>query len=460
MKKINANSFPWVPSNLVFYDIERWYLNMNWMNRETGFWFDPIYQAVDLDPKLKERKQLGKQVILTINQTPEWRLKRAGVPETLEHWTEVKLGKWNKDGTNPLNWTNEAQDFFKIAARYGRKSWPVDRLGVDTQERWGVKNKALSGLDLVRFIEPGNEDRAWWRPDNTSLNPEEFAAYCSAVYDGHEGKIPFAGIKTADPTMLMVMPGLPNLDFDCIARMDNWFKANRADKQFACDIINVHHYCNAGNTFENLTSQWTQGCSPEQDEVRIKLQKIVSYLNKKVWWSEFGYNTVNVNTTQGLVPFANKTTEQIQNEWLKRSYLEGILAGVDNMFMFETLDEFNITNGGMWVSCGMVTSQYDGEPFRPKKSWRGLKELNDFLPENASITEINISGVRFLKFRDGIYMKYIYYCPTSNGTTKQIRIKAKQFLATEDPQYYKVFALPWNKSEIQVINSQPKFSMK
>lgn len=446
MNKINANSFPWIPTSVVFYSMERFYINMNWINRETGLWFDPIYQAVDLDPKLKERRDLNKKVLLTINQTAEWRLRRDGVPNLNDgHWTETKLGKWQKDGTNPLNWTEEGEDYFKITARYGRKAWPIDRLGVDTTNRWGVHNIPLTAQNLVTHIEPGNEDVAWWRPAITSLTAPEFAARMSLIYDGHEGRVPFAGIKTADPTMLVVLPGLPNLDLNYLKQMNEWFKANRTDKKFACDVMNVHHYSNAGNTFENLTSQWTQGCSPEQDQVRIKLKAVVDFANSlslPTWWSEFGYNTRNVNTTQGIVPFGNKSTEQIQSEWLKRSYIEGLLAGVDNMFMFETADEHRRDEGGMWITCGMVLSQYDKEgkvdidSYKPKLSWFGLKNLNLWLSGATELKESNIDGVRIISFKSGNTKRHIYYMPTSNDSTKSLTINNTTLTATEDPQLF------------------------
>ena len=91
----------------------------------------------------------------------------------------------------------------------------------------------------------------------------------SACYDGHEGKLgPGYGVKGADPSMLVIMGGLTNFDTTYLKRMSDWFNANRKDRRFPADVVNVHHYCNEN---DGLFQGFAKGTAPETKNVYEKL---------------------------------------------------------------------------------------------------------------------------------------------------------------------------------------------
>ena len=93
------------------------------------------------------------------------------------------------------------------------------------------------------------------------MKPFEIAAMLSATYDAHEGRLLRSastsapskvrgvdagiGIKTIDPSMQVVMPGVTgtghrNLDIVRMIRL--WAQSERSDKQFPADVLNFHGY--------------------------------------------------------------------------------------------------------------------------------------------------------------------------------------------------------------------------
>lgn len=69
-------------------------------------------------------------------------------------------------------------------------------------------------------------------PDSASMpqayvSPAEMAAMLSAAYDGHEGRLgPGVGIRTADPTMKVVMGGMASQSpVDTVKMILLWVRA-------------------------------------------------------------------------------------------------------------------------------------------------------------------------------------------------------------------------------------------
>jgi hypothetical protein len=90
---------------------------------------------------------------------------------------------------------------------------------------------AKTGLGLIKYIECDNERDKWWKGPKAQQTPEEYAANMSAFYDGNKGKLgKNAGIKTADPNIMVVMGGLANADPNFVIKMIEWCRKNRGLK--------------------------------------------------------------------------------------------------------------------------------------------------------------------------------------------------------------------------------------
>ena len=61
-------------------------------------------------------------------------------------------------------------------------------------------------MNTLAYFENWNEENKWWKGRAAYFSPYEFAAMCSADYDGHRCAMgATVGVKNADPKALMVM---------------------------------------------------------------------------------------------------------------------------------------------------------------------------------------------------------------------------------------------------------------
>lgn len=284
--------------------------------------------------------------------------------------------------TNPDSYRAKAHHMFQFAARYGSKKVADEKLTLAPGQ---PKN---TGLGLIKYMEDWNEqDRTWEGPDAQFL-PEEYAAMASADYDGHCGTMNKGsetfGVKNADPDMKFVMGGLIELKIDYIADMKKWFTRNRPDGKFAADVINFHHY-----SWKDGES-WQGGGpakSPEEDDFRRKMEKVVKYRDEnlpgvEVWISEFGWDTHPLSRLRApaIGPF---DFQEVQGQWLVRSYLAFAAAKVDRaqMFMLRDVDSKDTT---WFATCGLVGPKGD---WTPKKSWYYVYTLKNTLKDMVYIGE-------------------------------------------------------------------------
>jgi hypothetical protein len=279
-----------------------------------------------------------------------------------------------------------------------------------------------SGMGLIRYFENWNEPNRWWGGPAGHFTPYQFAAFCSASYDGHLNQMGEGfGVKNADPDMKFVFGGLAAISLGYVQAMKLWSDEHR-DGSFPSDVINIHHYCNTRS--EQHPKEDAHGISPEDDGLKEKLEKVVRWRNKhlpgkEVWLSEFGWDT-DSSTYQSaawghkLYP-DNITMEEIQGQWLVREYLIGAAAGLDRMMMFLANDLKNYPHG-VYGKCGFITVD---EEYKP--SWYYVKTLKTaltgmvFHDEYPSGNE-NVWVYRFNNPQTG-EGAYVLWCPTSDGTS-------------------------------------------
>jgi len=226
---------------------------------------------------------------------------------------------------------------FQIAARWGKTKVADGLLKLESGQT------RASGLGTVTYYEDFNEE------DNASgFTGDVFAAMASADDDGDEGRLgTTVGVKNADPNARLVMGGLSGkygsatgdtwvssiTKFLDAAR--TWSAANRTDRTFATDVVNVHYYSfGPGAPAPAL--------SPEDDHVESKLAAVVAYRDqhlpgKPVWWTEFGYDTSDGSPLHAPALGSNSASI-VQGQWLVRDLLAALAAGVERATVFQLDD--------------------------------------------------------------------------------------------------------------------------
>jgi hypothetical protein len=284
------------------------------------------------------------------------------------------LDKAGADPANPESYRTKAHHMFQFAARYGSRKVADNRLTLAADQ---PRN---SGMGLVQYIEDWNEqDRTWEGPD-AHFSASQYAAMASADYDGHcktmNTDSTAFGVKNADPDIKFVMGGLVELNTGYIADMQKWFTKNRPDGKFAADVINFHHYAWKDG------QSWQGGGpakSPEEDHFKSRLEAVVRYRDEnlpgvQVWISEFGWDTNPLSrlSPPAIGPF---DVQEVQAQWLVRSYLAFAAARVDRAQMF-MLRDVNPADTTWFASCGLVGPKGD---WTPKKSWYYVYTLKNKL---------------------------------------------------------------------------------
>lgn len=442
--KINLCGFHWVPlEKLRPFRAQRIFQMTQWTWRPGNkIAVEPSHQAAaQYDTYYAAAKAQGLNIIPCINQTPDWLLEKWNLgsdPDVAP--ADPAFGK-----TDPAAYRDFAAYWFQIAARYGRQQVSASQLLVETAPRWtgDTPNAPKSGLDLLTHLEVWNEPDKWWKPA-LYIEPEQYCALLSACYDGHEGRLgPSCGIKTADPTMQVLMAGLAMASRGYLDRMLVWAKKNRRDQRLPCDIVNVHHYSSKGDG-----STWTEGSAPETDGRFYQIRQVANWahgLGLPLWYTEFGYDT-KPPSQQYVKPFAGLDNEQIKADWLHRTYLESLAAGADNMFVFNAIDEPGAAAGGLYQSSGLLTGDGGTAPFSPKPAYNAvlqlIRELDGYAFER-DISPGSGKSLRALVFRSGKKRKVAYWSPTAEGRSATLPLGFTSVNVTETPQFVPLGRVYW-----------------
>lgn len=379
--KVGSNGFPWSPMRLFTdagLDWIRCYFASGWAWRPKGLHIQPMWQASTpeawgMDEYLQKAKDAGKNVLWTNHQTPEW-YRNTGRTDGNNDFAPIPAGTKRDD---PKSFKDYASYLFQIAARYGSVKYPDSVLQVDPESRWnGDLTEKKSGLNLLKYMECFNEEKWWLKGTEGYIEPETMAAMMSACYDGHENTLgENVGIKTADSSIIVVMPGLTDFDMNYILAMEIWFKTNRKDKKWGCDIANLHHYSNTGNKKGEHPAQWVAsgGCPPIEDKNFDSVKTFVDYFSGKglkLWITEFGYDT-KAPSQMHIVGRNGKSDEQAQSLALIETVKKYKEYGVDAVFIFNIHDDLGAADGGQFETSGIYSSQATG--FKPKPAVSALK---------------------------------------------------------------------------------------
>lgn len=344
---------------------------MDWDRIEASqgsYTFNPCNQGGwNYDTIYARCKAEGIEVLGDLKQISSWLMNTW--PADQRNWENVPVA-YNADFSNPASYIAQARAGFQYAARYGRnKLVPDELLHINSTPRWtnDPPNQKRKGLNYVTYIECDNERNKWWLGRKAYQTGREYAANLSAFYDGHKHTLgQDAGVKTADPSMQVVMAGLAGPETDYVRGMIDWCKEFRGYKSdgrvnLCWDVINYHYY--AGNA--TGMQQPTRGVAPEMSEAAVSAQRFLQLAHDycydmPVWVTEAGYD-INSGSPYHAVPIGSKTTYHTQADWILRTTLLYNRLGIERVFFYQMYDD-NAQNPSQYASSGLVNDNFTRRP--------------------------------------------------------------------------------------------------
>lgn len=316
--------------------------------RDGGWNYDIIYQRC---------KQDGIDVLVCLKSCPDWL--QATYPQNMRDAENIPMPYGSKRDA-PASYILQAKMAFQFAARYGsNKNIDSDLVTVDPKQRWtgdGINVKKI-GLGTVKYIECDNERDKWWKGEKAQQSAEEYAANMSAFYDGDKGKLgKNVGVKTADPSITVVMAGLSKSEPGYVQKMINWCKVHRGYKRdgsinLCFDVINYHYYSGDPKPNSNRGIAPELGKSASLADGFVRLGKLY---HLPVWITEAGYD-INPGSPFHAIAIGNRPVLLTQADWIIRSSLLYARHGISRVFFYELYDD-NTANPTQFASSGLAAN--------------------------------------------------------------------------------------------------------
>jgi len=357
-KLVNSGS----GKNLTPYQIE-----YRWTNADLG----------NIDQFLQGFKNYGSKVMIDVNASPAF-LRAINTPNA-QYSKAVDPGKSSiklVDTTDPMNYKFIARSSWVWAARYGaNKNIDTSQIVLEPMDD-GSPQPMRVGLDLVEVLEIGNEFDRWWLGEQMYHNPQEMAAYLSAIYDGHKGAMgPGFGIKNADPSMKVSFISTASGDNIAYANQVMWWcDKYRGKGDYPFDLVNYHWYNSSEGSQDASINAY--GLQPELGNLIEANLRWVEFRdtycpNVEVWLTEVGYDEHYGGVYSPAYPTQFERS-RYKAYWLTRVYMINQMTGVDvtNQYWFSN-------HGSQRVED---SDQYEPHPdkFLTSGLTDGIQDANDW----------------------------------------------------------------------------------
>jgi hypothetical protein len=337
----------------------RHYMNWNKLeNTEGDYTYNPTNDGSwDYDLIYTRCKTEGITMLADLKNCPRWML--TTYPSSQQDDENVPA-RYGVDLSKPASYIEQAKVGFQFAARYGANAAVNKALvKVDPRPRWTNDhiNEVKIGMNLIKYIECNNEEDRWWKGPLTTQTPEQYAANLSAFYDGDKGKLGVnVGVKTADPSMVVVMGGMATCDPTYVTRMIAWCKTNRGYKadgsvNLCFDVINYHYYSNNGSVITH--KQATTGVAPELSaagDIADSFTKVAGKI--PVWVTEAGYD-INQGSYQKAIAIGTKSALLTQGDWILRTCLLYMRHNIQSLYFYQLFD-VTAGNSTQYATSGMA----------------------------------------------------------------------------------------------------------
>jgi endoglucanase len=372
-------------------------------------------------------KAEGKDVLMCVKTVPQWFLDKYynGASKNEENVP----APWGSDRLSPASYLAQAKLGFQIAARYGRNKAidPALQAGVSAglvYPSWatGPSRSRKAGLDLLTYIECENERDKWWKGREAYQTGREYAANLSAFYDGHLGTLGAGvGIKTADPTMQVVMAGTAAANTDYVRGIIDWCKQYRGYKadgsvNLCFDVVNYHLYANSNGVSQSAGS--ASGAAPEVAGLAAIADDFLAVArqhNLEVWVTETGYD-LNQQSPLHAFPIGSKGADEVAADWTLRTALLYARHGVKRVFHYQTYD--NGGGNGQFDSSGLLKADGTRRPaadyLYQVNALMGKYVYKETLSQNPFVDRYEYQGKS----------AYVVTMPTQSGATTPYTLAA------------------------------------
>lgn len=359
-----------------------------------------------------------------------------------------------------------------LPASYDHIAWIVKKLATEFASR----------PRPMKILELGNELDGKFLGAGFYL-PDELAALCSALYDGHENTITYkgekVGVKNCGKDILMSMPGLTNINPEYFETMAFWFYWNRKDHKFASDVINAHAYPSTAG----ITASAKDGKGLDPENTIYNLEGKIAYLkhfrdslaphalviNSETGYDAFEEKVKNVNEKYcGSSVYGNsfvnvpnikgQTIEQTHGNFIARTLLLHAAAELDFTCQFWLTDRFQQgTTCGTFGASGLlaIDTVIEWVPYyRKRLAYSYFRTIDtllkgmEFISDNKSI--ISGNPIRLQQYRDVNNTGKILYALWS-PTAANITVSNYKLLFTK-PGQYKVIQLSGD-SETGIVSA-------
>ena len=238
------------------------------------------------------------------------------------------------------------------------------------------------GLGYVRYYETHNELDKDWKGADHYLSGWQLGLHQSVVYDGAQGRLgPTCGIKTADPSAVVLNAGLAKATPDTFRGMIDCWKKTRGYKadgtlDLPVDQWNYHQYANDAGSTQNGGTQ-TRGVAPENGGIGATARRMADFAatyggNRPVVLTETGYDVqpasplaavraadLRAYPRRELIPAAR--IQRTQAVWSLRTLLEVAANGGSGIAWYQAYDD----NGALpyvYQSCGLLNADNSRRP--------------------------------------------------------------------------------------------------
>jgi len=309
---------------------------------------------------------------------------------------------------DPKNYTLMAMFAAVMAARYGTNK-NIQSTDVAIESTIDGENIGW-GLDLLSGLEYGNEDNADYDSQVTNYNlgglvyycngwlrfqqPEEFAAYYAAIYDGFKKQIAvngydsaFIGSKNIDKDFLVIGSGTAGIESAYLYHAILKAKQLRKDNIVPFDVLNVHSYSSTAGDFQQTGVTGVYAIPYDTSESQaFQLSELLKIRNryaqdKPIWITEFGFgecegvldtadNVIGANASKyqcssmkGYVQnghnIPDRHASEVKAAWAVRAIMDFNFKGVNKMFYYTAFNEENWFSQGTYGQCGYDMFDWD-----------------------------------------------------------------------------------------------------
>lgn len=323
---------------------------------------------------------------------------------------------------SPSSYDLISQVHFQIAARYGTNKNIADNLIWINPNPIGGWPEApytqiRKGLNWTSFTEIDNERDKWWKGEVAFQKGSEFAAMCSAIYDGHKNTMgPGRGVKNADPNFNVMPGGTASMAPDYYRGFVEWSIANRGYKangqvDLPCDYLVFHNYIGQAAQYQGDSDQGLPLEAVGFSNYDLLYENTARYMNGlPIILNEIGYDYVSPSPFYAP-PTATKDNLSVIGDWMIRLMLLYSSRGMAYLSAYQMVDDGAY---GQFGSMGLV----NGSDFSKRPLTYYMQQTAQIMGDSHFVKYIALNDKNryVLKFQQNKDLFYVGWMGTMNDS--------------------------------------------